>query len=241
MPNLLLKTLIAASPVVGLFNASAEEQVYHFSSISGLVEQEIGRIVLPHLYYKIGIDITITPVPAKRAQYELSSGISDGEILRIHSYGESSPDIIRVPTPYFALDTRAFVRTDTGIDIQSLQDLQDLHVAKVRGVKHSERAVAGVPRVTDLNSTEQILLFVSKGRADVALTNTPDGLVALKALGLDNVKVVGPPLQTLHLYHYIHKDHADLVPKIDQAIRDLQDSGELEDLIDMAKSVIYDY
>lgn len=72
-------------------------QQLHFSSIEGLVEQEISRLILPQIYARLSIDITITPLPAKRAQFEADSGISDGEIMRIHSYGEEIKNVIRVP------------------------------------------------------------------------------------------------------------------------------------------------
>lgn len=101
----------------------------------------------------------------------------------------------------------------------------------MRGVKHAEDAVRDILKVTELNSTQQILQFVARGRTDLALTNYSDGAMNLKALGLDKVTPVRPALQTLNLYHYIHKDHAQLVSEIDRTIRDVKDSGELQVMI----------
>lgn len=67
-------------------------------------------------------------------------------------------------------------------------------MVKVRGVKHTNNITHGLSNVFDLNSTEQIVQFVSRGRADVALTNTIDGLIGLKSLGMTDVIATNQPL-----------------------------------------------
>ncbi len=192
-----------------IFVSSANAEEYHFVSIDKLIEQEIGRIVLPQVYESLGIDITIAPLPGKRAQYEAKSGISDGEIMRIFSYGLENPTTIRVPTPYYYLETMAFIKKGSGIKIRNKNDLSKYAIAKVRGVKHTNNITQGLTNVSDLNTTKQAMRFLVKGRADVALTNTIDGLMALKELGIDNIITIKKPLATLDLFHYIHEDHKD--------------------------------
>jgi hypothetical protein len=55
-----------------------------------------GRIILPQIFEKIGIKITITPLPAKRAEAAATSGKKDGEIMRIFSNGETNPTVVRL-------------------------------------------------------------------------------------------------------------------------------------------------
>ena len=81
-----------------MFVAFTNAEEYHFVSINNLIEQEVGRIVLPQVYKSLGIDITIVPMPGQRAQYEASSGNRDGEIMRIFTYGLENPTTHRVPT-----------------------------------------------------------------------------------------------------------------------------------------------
>lgn len=54
---------------------------YNFASIELLIEQEVGRIVLPQIYKNIGIDITITPLPAKRAELLASIGRNNENLV----------------------------------------------------------------------------------------------------------------------------------------------------------------
>lgn len=221
--------------VLLLFIGNSFAQGFHFSSINFLTEQEIGRLVLPQIYAELGIDIRITPLPAQRAQLSATTGVSDGEIMRIYSYGHENPSTIRVPTPYYYLETMAFVHKDNNILIENKDDLKKYFVAKVRGVKHTNRITEGHPQVIDMNSTIEILRMVESKRVDVALTNTIDGLMALRELGLKNVIAIDKPLATFDLYHYIHVDHQDIVPKVDAKIIELKKTGKLAVIVNAAE------
>lgn len=208
---------------------------YHFGAIQGLIEQQVGQRVLPQIYQPLDINITITPLPAKRAQHLATTGKNDGEIMRIYSYGEENPSTIRIPTPYYQLETMAFVRADRNIAIKKKSDLQHFRIAKVRGVKHTNNITRGLTNVIDVDSTSQLMWLVNSGRADVALTNTLDGVIALKRLKIDSVKPCGTALATLDLYHYVHQKHQAIVPTLNQQIIKMKASGELNKLIETAE------
>jgi polar amino acid transport system substrate-binding protein len=205
-------------------------QEYHFVSINGLIEQEVGRIIIPEIYKKLNIKVKISPMPGKRAQEEATSGRRDGEIMRIWTYGEENPTTIRVPTSYYYLETMAFIKKNSGIKIESKEDLRKYRLVKVRGVKHTNNITEGIPNVFDIDTTKRMLMFIQAGRADVALTNTVDGILILKELGIKNIVPIDKSLAILELYHYIHKDHKDLVPKVDAVIKEMKANGELKTL-----------
>ena len=94
-----------------------------FASIQGLVEQKVGAIVLPKVYARLGYKVEIKPLPGKRAQKSANMGTVDGEIMRIFAYGEETPNTIRVPTPYYELETTAFARRGSGVEIKNKSDL----------------------------------------------------------------------------------------------------------------------
>jgi len=210
----------------------AEE--YHFASIEGLVEQEIGRIILPEIYKKLGIDITITAMPGKRAEKETTSGMVDGEVMRIWSYGEENSTTVRVPTPYYYLETTAFVK-NKDIVVATKADLAKYSLVKVRGVKHTNNITAGLEYVQDVETTCQMMRFLLAGRADIALTNTIDGINSLKRSEITTVFPSGKPLAVWKLYHYIHVAHKDLVPRVDGVIQKMIASGEMQSLIERAE------
>ncbi len=217
---------------------SGFSQDYQFVSIQNLIEQEVGRVLIPEIYKKLDLTVDIAPMPGKRAQEEATTGAKDGEIMRIFTYGEENPTTIRVPTPYYYLETMGFVRKNSGIRIRSKKDLAKYRLAKVRGVKHTNNITKGLENVFDLKNTETMMEFLKRGRADVALTNTVDGILVLEKLGYKNIGPIEKPLAVLDLYNYIHEDHADIVPQVDKAILDMQKSGEMKQLIARAEAAV---
>jgi ABC-type amino acid transport substrate-binding protein len=211
---------------------------YEFASIEYLVEQEIGRIVLPQVYQNIGITIDISPLPGKRAQFEANVGKKDGEIMRIWTYGDENSKSIRVPTPYYYLETMAFILKGSNINIRQKRDIAKYRLGKIRGVKHTNNITVGFTDVYEMNSTENMFRMLNKGMVDVVLTNTIDGKLVLKRLGFDNIVPIEKPLAVLPLYHYIYEDHYALVPLIDKEILRLTINGELEKLIALAEQKV---
>jgi ABC-type amino acid transport substrate-binding protein len=207
---------------------SVFSQDFTFASIENLIEQEIARIVLPQIYDKIGYTISVEPKPARRAQYEAVKGIVDGEILRIWTYGIENPNLIRVPTPYYHLETMAFFLKDSNIQITTKDDLSKYKIAKVRGVKHTNNITEGLDNILNFSGTEQMFRFLIAGRADIALTNTNDGLVVIQANGFENIRWLSEPLATLDLYHYVNEEQIHLIDKIDAVIQEMKENGELE-------------
>jgi len=211
---------------------------YHFASIEKLTEQKIGKIIISEVYNKLNIEVEITPLPGIRAQVEAATGSKDGEIMRIWTYGLETPTTIRVPTPYYYLETMAFVKVNSGIKIDNKEDLRHYSLVKVRGVKHTNNITEGMPDVYTIGSTEQMMEFLNDGRADVALTNTVDGLMALQKLGFTGIIPLDKPLAVLNLYHYIHSDHLELVQEVDAAIKKMKGNGQLKQLIKQAEKQV---
>lgn len=219
-------------------SVSAEE--YHFVAISGLYEQEVGEIVLAEIYRKLEVGFKVSRVPGQRAVIEATQGRVDGEVMRIWSYGEEHPEVIRIPTSYYFLETMAFYKKGSGIKVSSVEDLAKYSVLKVRGVKHTNSVTAGLVNVYDFDDTKSMLTTLDKRRKSVALTHRGDGLFALEKYGIDEVEFSEYPLFSFPLYHYVHKNHAHLVDKIDRVILDMKEAGDLDRLIRRAERQVFE-
>ncbi|GHG03338.1 substrate-binding periplasmic protein [Thalassotalea marina] len=212
---------------------------YYFASIDHLGEQQVAQRVLPQIYAQLGHNIHITPLAANRAQYEANSGLKDGEILRIFSYGKENPNVIRVPTPYYSLSTAVFVLAGADIKINSVADLKGYRIGRVRGVKHTLNATKNIEKVYDSNNTKQLFLQLIVGNIDIALTNHQDGLMTLKELNVDSIQLINKSIADEPLYHYLHRKNIDLVTPVDNQIKAMKQSGELQQLIDEAELAVY--
>jgi polar amino acid transport system substrate-binding protein len=218
--------------------ALAQKTEYEFASIEGLAEQEIARIVLPQIYQKMGETISITPLPANRAQYEANEGIKAGETLRIFSYGIENINLIRIPTPYYYLYTAAFSLKSNQVIVIDKNDLKKYKVGKVSSVKHTENITKGLNKVYNSNSTESLFQQLLLGNIDLALTNLSNGeLMSQKSKFLE-IQVVNPSLDKLNLFHYVHKSHQELVKPINLTIKQLQANGELAKMLAQAEEKI---
>lgn len=237
----ILKSITILSVLLALPSSNGIAAEFDFVSIEKLIEQEVGRVIIPEIYSKLGIKITITPMPGKRAQQMANSGSKDGEIMRIYSYGDETPNTIRVPTPYYYLETMAFIKQGSNLVINNSEDLKKYRLAKVRGVKHTNNITLNMVNVHDVDSTEQMMLVLNSGHVDVALTNTIDGVYMIEKLGLDKIQPLDAPLAVLELYHYIHKSHIDLVPKVDAVIKQMTLSGEMQHLIEKSEREVIEH
>ncbi|WP_434930070.1 substrate-binding periplasmic protein [Shewanella sp. HL-SH5] len=230
--------MLALAAIVFCGESFAQTEDYQFASIELLFEQQVGAKVLPVIYSKLGLTISIVPMPGKRAQREAASGHKDGEIMRIWSYGKENPNLIRIPTPYYQLETMAFVHKDNHIVLTSQADLSKYSLLKVRGVKHTNIITADLRNVFDYNNTQTMMLALHDSPSSIALTNTSDGLYAIKKLNIDYVKALPPALATLDLYHYVNQKHAALVPRLDAVIKTMKQSGELDKLLRNAEAEV---
>jgi polar amino acid transport system substrate-binding protein len=215
---------------------------FQFAAIEGLFEQKVGAIVLPQIYGKLGININIISMPGKRAQMEAIMGRKDGEIMRIWSYGVENPNMVRVPTSYYHLETMAFVHKDSQIKLNSKADLRKYNVLKVRGVKHTNNITQGLTHVYDFNNTQDMFMALGAKRTSLALTNTADGLYMIKKLGLTQLVALRPALANLELYHYIHpaviEENPSLLQGLNTTIQTMKQSGELASLLRQAEEQV---
>lgn len=62
------------------------------------------------------------------------------------------------------------------------------------------------------------------------ITARINGLLQLKRLNLKSIVPLSPPLSKMLVYHYLHKKHSALVPKIDRVFKSMKEKGELADL-----------
>ena len=211
----------------------AEEKI-RLARIENLAEQIIGEKIAHHIFDRIAVPLEVFACPGLRGNKISLAKVVDGEMMRIYNYGTMNPGLTRVPTPYYALETTVFVRRGTDVVVNSIKDLQKYKIVIVRGVQHTTDITNGLPNVEVVNRSKEMMAFLAAGRADIALANRIDGLAVLKAEKIDSVL----PLFTLgnhKLYMYLNENRNELAPRLDDAIKSMHASGELEMLIAAAE------
>lgn len=182
-------------------------------------------LILKEAFKRAMFEAHIQMMPAERCLQDSNAGVSDGEIGRIRQMSQFYPNLVIVDEPI--LESRDFVAFSKNYEFPTpdWKSLQPYHVGIVRGWKIMETNVTDVRSLIKMESTRSLFKLLKNDRADVVLNARIDGLYAAKQIGMENVKVMEPPLASLDLYLFMHKKNAWAIPKLEAALRDMKSDG----------------
>jgi polar amino acid transport system substrate-binding protein len=214
--------------IFALHVTAAQAARLTFSSFEGSPGQEMSVLILKEAYASIGIEVEVIRYPGLRSLKTANEGRVDGEVSRVKAFERDYPNLIPVPVPVNHLQGTAFSKNGA-IELRGWESLRDYTVGITRGMKFAERGTAGMA-IVRANSHQQLFQLLDKGRVDVAINPFVNGVVIIKKLKLEGIYVLEPPLVRVDLYHFLHKRHAALVPKITDSIRKLEASGRIDEI-----------
>ena len=191
---------------------------------------EIGAEILKVAYNRIDIQISIVEYPGKRSLNEANLGNLDGETQRVTGLEKHYPDLIMVPTPVSYLEPY-FFSLNKKITLENCQALENYSVGIVRGIFYSKRCAESVKDLIVVDDFGVLMSLVGTGRIDIAIATKVNGLSELSRQNIKSVHLLSPPpLEPIKLYHYLHKKNSRLVPEIDRVLKEMEQSGELENI-----------
>lgn len=180
-------------------------------------------IVATEAFRRIGVELRIIEVPPERALINANAGIDDGDISRLAGIDKLYPNLIRVPEKIKDSMFCAFSRDPT---IPGTPEaMRQRSAGHIKGWKNYEKMMAGAPDVTTTDGPEQLLRLLDLGRIEVALYQCIEGVALAREMGLKNIHSLAPPLTVTEAFIYLHKKHAELVPKLAAALRTLKSDG----------------
>lgn len=198
--------------------------------IENIPDQFVGGELLKAVYGRLAIPIELVDLPAKRALLESSEGRLDGEVHRNINVQTQYPTLLMVRPALNYIEPSVFSTTETPA-VTGWDAIKGYRIGIVRGVGTSEDGTRGMASVLAVNTLDQMMQMLAEDRMDVAISDSFSGLAVIKKLGLTGrVKVLTPPLQKNDIYHFLHEKHRDLVPRVEQVLKEMQASGELERL-----------
>jgi ABC-type amino acid transport substrate-binding protein len=213
-------SLLAAAP-------SQAQELIRLARIADIPDQYVGGEMLRAVYAKLDIKLEFEDVPGKRALALSSAGEVDGEIQRIGTLSRDYPTLVQV-TPAINYIEPAVFTTKLRFDVAGWNSIRDYSIGIVRGVGSSEAGTRGMAEVTATTNLESMVKMLDADRFDVMVTDLFSGLVAVRKLNLQaRIYPLSPPLERIHIYHYLHERHRDLVPKVGKVIAQMEASGEL--------------
>ena len=223
---LLVQFLVSASVMANEIPTPKEQTHFVFVTIANSVFTELCGRILEEAYASLGYTITIKFVPGNRSSYMSSNGEFDGDVARVEPVGRLYKDLVMVDVPFVDLETYLFARKPELIN----RDLATLRLGMLRGVVYNERITSGLDPVYAKNAP-QLLNLLMLERVDAVILsgfsgdleiarNYPDGEFIKKL----------PALYSIPMYHYLHRNHVALVPKIAAALRQMLESGRIGEI-----------
>ncbi len=209
--------------------AAGQGATLRIACIQSDVEAWVARQILAAIYTQAGLTLQAEMTPPVRATVALQAGDVDGELMRPLSYADDHPEFIRVPTPFYRVSVHAYSLPGRKIRIDMPDDLWRYSVGVVRGLAVTRELTSQWPtrQVVSALNHELLCRMLKAGRIDLAVDTRLRMLNMLNHLGMQDT-VISPELARFDLFHFLHKRNAEYAQRIDEAIRRMISSGELE-------------
>ncbi|HEU6436666.1 MAG TPA: transporter substrate-binding domain-containing protein [Nitratidesulfovibrio sp.] len=180
-------------------------------------------------FARIGADVSLQQLPSERGLVMADNGQVDGDGNRISGLQATYPNLLQVPESNMTYEFTAFaLRPD--VNVRNWDDLRHYTVAYIIGWKIYDENVRASSTVK-VATPENLFALLRAGRVDVVLYYRLGGLYYARKLGLPNLRVLAPPLTTREMYMYLNSRHADLVPRLADALRDMKKDGSYERIV----------
>jgi len=186
----------------------------------------ISEEILKEAYSRIGITVTTKEFPGERALKMSNSGAVDGEVNRIHGIRKKYENLRMVPVAINAIEGLAFTNKPD-IKVSSWDDLRPYKLGLRIGAKYAEYGTVGM-QVSSVKTNDQVFSMLGKNRTEIAISTRIEGVLTIHKLGLKNIRLIDPPLVSLELFHFLHKKHDALVPRVQKALEDMAREGRIE-------------
>jgi polar amino acid transport system substrate-binding protein len=224
-------TLISSGPVPAQTKKLSLVTVAALPPLSASMDRPgFLNILVAGAFQRIGVEVEVTIVPAQRALINVNSGVDDGDIFRAPGVERDFPNLIQVPEPLLGYDFVAYTKRPD-IQIRNWDDLKPYSVGYASGWKIYENNVKNVKEVTTTPSILELFALLEKGRVDVILLDRWGGQSIVHEMGY-KLKPLEPALAHTNMFMYLNKKHAELVPKVAQALRDMKADGSYKKIYD---------
>ena len=179
---------------------------------------------------RVGVDVELQQLSAERSLANANRGLDDGDGPRIEGIDRIYPNLVRVPEQIVEYDFVAFTN-QVDPEIRGFASLEPYHVGIVRGWKILERGLAGAASLTTVRTPRLLMTLLAKQRVQVVVFERTMGVAMAQDIGLDEVRVLEPPLVTRPMFLYLNLEHAALVPKVAAALREMKADGTYDRIV----------
>lgn len=189
------------------------------------MEDDTGLLdrMLLEVFRRVNRRVEFVILPSERALSEANAGLLDGDHGRVAGLEKNYPNLLRVPEANMEWEFVAFA-VKPGIVLKGWESLRSYHVGYIVGWKILEENVKAAS-LTKVTTPQQLFALLKNGRVDLVIFERNGGGYQSREQSISGAYAVEPPLTRQDMFLYLNKKHADLVPALAQAIRDMKTDG----------------
>lgn len=229
-----------------LFSAVPRTQAGNGTLVLGAAEmcrqehvQLVGQLYSA-IFAHVQRDVSIRPLPLKRLEKLVESGKLDGDFLRADDGTNLNGMLVKVDEPVFDIRYSLYVTDPELQDISTLQRLtrpgtRVLQVGYIRGSvtgRIAAQTLAAGHTIYRLNTYAQGIDMLRAGRIDMLIgaATVLDCMLATRNDAQPAVIKTGKAVE-MPGYIYLAARHADLAPRLKEAIRRMKQDGSFRALL----------
>ncbi len=243
--NKLLNLIMLALSLLPIsFSSQAQPEVFILNTSTGAPyttpdQQGFQDLIVAEVFKRMGLKGRVEVYQASaRALTNANENLDQGVAMRIKGLEKKYPNLVRVEEPLIRND---FVAYSKKLDLKtdSWASLKPYTVAYIHGWVIFERNLDPKQHRHTVKTPSQMFSMLEKGRVDLVLYERWQGLQDARDSGVP-VVVHEPPLASVEMYMYIHKDFAALAPKMAQALKQMKQDGSYQNIYDRTLKVLLD-
>ena len=185
--------------------------------------------IIREAYRRLEIPIDIVRLPPARSIRMSNSGQVDAELARVKVDPNEFPNLIRVPVPIDVIEGAVFSKK-LDFEISGWESIKPYRIGIRQGVKFSERGTRGMDVVV-ASENAQLFRMLETDRVDLIVLNKQNALRVIEQLGITDIRLLEPSIHYLQVYHYLHRQHQDLLPRITQVLDQMTANGEVDQIM----------
>jgi polar amino acid transport system substrate-binding protein len=178
---------------------------------------------------RAGIPVRLVILPSERAMQNANQGFDDGNYVRIAGLERLYPNLLMVPEPVSEFLFTAFTK-NPALRIDGWDGLKPHGVGIITGWKIVEANTTAVRFLTSVKNEEALFSLLEHNRVEVVVMDLHSGLEIIRSKGYQNMRALSPALERRDMFIYLHKRHAELVPKLAEALRAMKRDGTIDRL-----------
>jgi polar amino acid transport system substrate-binding protein len=182
--------------------------------------------MLLEAFRRINRHIEFVILPSERSLSEANVGLLDGDHGRVAGLEKIYPNLLRVPEANMEWEFVAFA-VKPGIVLNGWESLRSYHVGYIVGWKILEENVKAAS-LTKVTTPQQLFSLLKHGRVDLVIFERNGGGFQSREQNITGAYAIEPPLTRQKMFLYLNKKHADIVPALAEAIRDMKTDGTYE-------------